>query len=117
MSDQMETPIKILPSAPAVAPFDIQKRIEELHNYLDPKSSNYQPEHQHINIRAVIKLYQEGKIDGVEQVFIKDGKLIPRKEIATGPSAPWIEGLFHQMAQKYSYGHGAFGNNFHEVME
>jgi hypothetical protein len=47
-------------------PSDVQKRIQQLRSYLDPNDSNYQPEQQHTNIKAVIKLYEDGKIDGVE---------------------------------------------------
>jgi hypothetical protein len=58
-------------------PFDVQKRIQQLRGYLDPNNSNYQPEQQHTNIKAAIRLYEDGEIDGVEQVFIKDGKPCP----------------------------------------
>jgi hypothetical protein len=68
---------------PLVEPFNIQKRIEELRSYLDPKE--LQPERQHTNIRAAIKLYENGQIDGTEQVFIKDGKIVTKKEIFEGP--------------------------------
>src|SRR5271168_3335198 len=61
-------------------PFDVQKRIQRLRSYLDPNDPNYQPEQQHTNIKAAIKLYEDEKIDGVEQVFIKDGKLVPEEE-------------------------------------
>jgi hypothetical protein len=47
-------------------PSDVQKRIQQLRSYLDPNDPNYQPEQQHTNIKAVIKLYEDGKIDGVE---------------------------------------------------
>jgi hypothetical protein len=60
----METTIEFSPAIPSPAPFDIQKRIQELRSYLDPNNPNYQPEQQHINIKAAIKLYEDGKIDG-----------------------------------------------------
>ena len=75
----MEATIKCSPAIPIPLPFDVQKRIQELRSYLDPKDPNYQPEYQHINIRAAIKLYEEGKIDGMEQVFIKDRKDCPKR--------------------------------------
>src|SRR5271155_5685707 len=96
-------------------PFDVQKRIQRLRSYLDPNDPNYQPEQQHTNIKAVIKLYEDGKIDGVEQVFIMDGKVVPEKEIFRGRSWSWSEGRCHQLVQKHAYGHGPFGVNFHEV--
>jgi hypothetical protein len=108
----MDTPIKILPTIPLVEPFNIGKRIEELRNYLDPKHSSYQPERQHNNIRAAIKLYERGQIDGTEQVFIKDGKIVTKKEIFEGPPCSWIEGMFHQFAQKHAYGPGALNTSF-----
>jgi len=111
----MESTIKFLPAIPIVEPFDVQKRIQELRGYLDPNNPKYQPEQQHINIKAAIKLYEDGKIDGVEHVFIMDGKVIPRQEISKGSSYCWFEGRIHQLAQKHAYGHGPFGANFHEV--
>jgi hypothetical protein len=111
----MDTTIKWLPAIPCPEPFDIQKRIQQLRGYLDPNDPNYQPEQQHTNIKAAIKLYEDGKIDGVEQVFIKDGKLVPKKEIFKGGAWCWNEGICHQYAQKHAYGHGLFGVNFHEV--
>ena len=95
--------------------FDIEKRIQELRGYLDPNNPTYQPEQQHTNIKAAIKLYEDGKIDGWEHVFIKDGKVVPEEEIFTGKAWSWSEGIWHQFAQKHAYGHGTFGVSFHEV--
>jgi hypothetical protein len=111
----MEATIKWLPSIPCPVPFDVQKRIQQLRSYLDPNDSNYQPEQQHKNIKAAIKLYEDGKIDGVEEVFIKDGKLVPKQEIFKGGAWCWNEAIGQQYAQKHAYGHGPFGVNFHEV--
>jgi len=111
----METTIEFAPAIPFPAPFDVQKRIQELRGYLDPNNPHYQPERQHINIKAVIVLYEDGKIDGVKQVCIMDGKVVPEKEIFKGPSCSWCEGICHQFAQKHTYGNGPFGANFHEV--
>ena len=104
------TPVVQLPD-----PFDVKKRIQELRSYLDPKGPDYQPENQHINIKAAIKLYEEGKIDGIQKVFIKDGKIVPEEETFKGPSPSFIEGIFHQFAEKHAYGHGPFGVEHHEV--
>src|SRR5271170_6954703 len=103
----MEATIKWLPGIILPTSFDVQKRIQELHGYLDPNDPTYQPKQQHTNIKAAIKLYEDGKIDGVEQVFIKDGKVVPKKEIFKGGSWCWNEGQWHQFAQKETYGHGA----------
>ena len=99
----MEATIEFSPAIPLPAPFDVQKRIQELRSYLDPNNPNYQPEQQHTNIKATIKLYEDGKIDGMEQVFIKDGKIVPKEEIFKGPSMSMSEGRFHQFAGGQAY--------------
>jgi hypothetical protein len=81
---------------PNPVPFDVQKRIQQLRSYLDPKDPNYQPEQQHTNIKAAIKLYEDGKIDGEEEVFIKDGNLVPEQEIFKGGACCWNEGICHR---------------------
>jgi hypothetical protein len=111
----MEATIKWLPAISNPVPFDVPKRIQQLRGYLDPNDSTYQPKQQHTNIKAAIKLYEDGKIDGVEQVFIKDGKLVPKEEIFKGGAWCWNEGIWHQYPQKHAYGHGPFGAGFHEV--
>jgi hypothetical protein len=90
----MEATIEFAPAIPFPVPFDVQKRIQELRGYLDPNNPHYEPERQHINIKAAIKLYEDGKIDGVEQVFIMDGKVVPKEKIFKGPSCSWSEGSF-----------------------
>ncbi|KIN04941.1 hypothetical protein OIDMADRAFT_50774 [Oidiodendron maius Zn] len=110
----MEPSIKFLPAIPNPVPFDIQKRIQQLRSFLDPNNVHYQPERQHINIKAVIKLYEDGKIDGVNRVHVMDGEVVPEEKIFKGPSCSWTEGIFHQFAQKQAYGHGSFGPDFHE---
>ena len=76
-------------------------------SYLDPNNPNYQPEYQHTNIGAAIKLYEEGKIDGMERVYIKDGEIVSREEACKGPSPSIVEGRGHQLAEKHAYGHWA----------
>jgi hypothetical protein len=71
-------------------PFDVSKRIQELRGYLDPTNPDYQPERQHINIKAAIKLYEDGKIDGVQQVSIMNEKVVPRDEILKDPFVPGL---------------------------
>src|ERR1700733_5607691 len=105
----MEVTAEFSPAIPFPEPFNVQKRIQELRGYLDPNSPSYQPEQQHTNIKAAIKLYEDGKIDGMEQVFIKDGKIVPEDEIFKGPSWSICEGRCHQFAEKQAYGHGSFG--------
>jgi hypothetical protein len=110
----METTIKWMPVYQP-PPFDVQKRIRQLRGYMDPNSPECEPKEQHTNIKAVIKLYEDGEIDGVQEVFIMDGKIVPKKEIYTGKAWCWAEGMRHQFAQKQTYGHGPFGVNSHEV--
>jgi hypothetical protein len=111
----MEATIKFLPAIPLPVPFDVQKRIQELRGYLDPNNPHRQPEQQHTNIKAAIKLYEDGKIDGVEEVFVMGGKVVPEEEIFRGGSWTWSEGTSYQLAEKHAYGHGPFGVNFHEA--
>jgi hypothetical protein len=116
MEDKIDySKIEFTPVVQMPEPFDVKKRIQELRSYLDPKSPDYEPEDQHINIKAAIKLYQEGKIDGIQEVFIKDGKIVPEEETFKGPSPSFIEGICYQFAEKEAYSHGSFGVKHHEV--
>jgi hypothetical protein len=110
-----ETTVIFSPAIPLPKPFDVKQRIQELRGYLDPKDPFYQPKQQHTNIKAAIKLYEDGKIDGVEEVFIKDGKLVPEEETFKGGSWSWNEGVCHQYAQKHADDHGTFGTSYHEA--
>ena len=98
------TNIKWLPAIPLSRPFDVQERIEELRSYLDPNNPFYQPERQHVNIKAIIKLYEDGKIDGINEVSVLDGKIISREERSKGPLCSWTEKTCYQLSQKYGYG-------------
>jgi hypothetical protein len=62
-------------------PFDIKGHILYLHEFLDPNSPNYKGKEQHKNIQAIIKLYEEQKIDGVNMVYIVDTKIVSKKEM------------------------------------
>ena len=101
----MKATIEFSPGIPIpAAPSDVQKRIQQLRSYLDPSDPNYQPEQQHTNIKAAIKLYEDEEIDGVEQVFIKDGKLVPEEEIYKGGAWCRNEGIWHQYAHRQAIG-------------
>jgi hypothetical protein len=104
----MEATIEFSPVIPLPIPFDVEERIQELRDYLDPNNPDYQPEQQHTNIKAAIRLYEDGKIDGVEHVFIVDGKVVPEDEIYTTPSWTWFEGTCYQFAEKHAYDHGPY---------
>lgn len=81
----------------------------QLRTYLDPNHPDYQREYQHVNIKAAIRLYEEGKIDGTQSVYLSDGKIVSREEALKGPYPCACEGGTHyQVAQNFSYGHGPF---------
>ena len=87
MSDKIE----FSPAIPWTAPFDVQKRIQELRGYLDPKNPWYECEQQHVNIKAAIQLYEDGIIDGSEEVFIMEGKVVTEQEMFGGSAWAWVE--------------------------
>ncbi|KFY81690.1 hypothetical protein V500_11186 [Pseudogymnoascus sp. VKM F-4518 (FW-2643)] len=88
------------PAIPIPFVFDVQARIKALQSYLDPNNPDYQPERQHENIRAVIKLYEEGKIDGLKRTTIIDGKIAHFEEAFTSKTGSWIEGPFDAQRQE-----------------
>jgi hypothetical protein len=55
----MSNTIEFSPAIPWPEPFDVQKRIQELRGYLDPKNTQYERKEQHANIRAAIQLYED----------------------------------------------------------
>jgi hypothetical protein len=77
MANRIEfSPAILLPTV-----FGVQKHIQPLRGFLDPNNPQYQPEQQHINIRAAIKLYEDGKIDGLQHVYMMEGKIVTRQEV------------------------------------
>lgn len=83
------------PAIPIPFVFDVQARIKALQGYLDPSNPDYQPERQHVNIRAAIKLYEEGKIDGLQRTTIIDGKIARFEDAFTSKTGSWIEVTFY----------------------
>jgi hypothetical protein len=61
----MAPKIEFSPAMPLPPVFDVQERIKQLYRYLDPEDPQYERKEQHTNIKAAIKLYEEGKIDGL----------------------------------------------------
>lgn len=94
--------------------FDIEARIKELRAQLEPGYPLFVPDYQHVNLRAAIKLYEEGKIKG-ERVFLKEGQIVSEEEALKGDKPYAVEGFFFQRPNKCSYGHGPVGVNCHEV--
>jgi len=113
----MSNKIEFLPAIPWVEPFDVQKRIQELRGYLDPKNPEYEPREQHANIKAAIQLYEDGKIDGSGVVCIMKGKVVTEQEMFEGTTWAWVEETCCQFAEKFAYGHGTLGASYHEVTE
>ncbi len=112
----MDKPVIWLPRNPCPpVPFDVKARIEQLRSYLDPNNSHYQRPQQHENIKAVIRLYEEGKINGVDSVYVQRGKIIALEDILKNPGSIWAEGMSYQRVQKCTYGHGPFDDTTHEV--
>jgi hypothetical protein len=70
---------------------DVQTRIQELRGYLDPKNPQYERKEQHTNIKAAIQLYEDGKIDGEEEVCIMEGKVVTKQEVFNGTAWAWVE--------------------------
>ena len=122
----MANKIEFSPAIPIPLVFDVQKRIQELRSYLDPNNPQFQPKQQHANIKAAIKLYEDGKIDGLQQVHIMEGKVVTEEEMFKASAWAWgevhsfkslpsvrthltnrlkLQGMRHQFAQKFAYGH------------
>ena len=87
----MPDKIEFSPAIGWPVPFDVQKRIQELRGYLDPKNPQYERKEQHANIKAAIKLYEDGKIDGLQQVHIMEGKIVTEEEMFKGSAWAWGE--------------------------
>lgn len=71
--------VEFAPAIPIPYVVDVKERIKELESFLNPNNPKYEPERQHTNIRAAIKLYEEGKIDGIQHTFIADAKSLHLK--------------------------------------
>jgi hypothetical protein len=85
----MAKQIEFSPAMPIPRVFDVQGRIQVLRDCLDPKHHLYQPEQQHVNIKAVIKLYEDEKIDGIQEVYIMEGKVVTKEEARNRPAGAW----------------------------
>jgi hypothetical protein len=81
--------IEFAPAIPIPLVFDVQERIQQLRSYLDPKHPYYHAE-QKVNIEAVIKLYEEKKIDGIQEVHVMEGKVVTEEEANNCPGWVWV---------------------------
>ena len=85
----MAEQIEFSPAMPFPRVFDVQRHIQVLRDCLDPKHPLYQPEQHHVNIKAVIKLYEEKKIDGIQEVWVMEGKVVTEEEAMNRPRGTW----------------------------
>lgn len=112
----MDKPVVWLPAYPCPpVPFDVKTRIKELRCHLDPKHAYYEDPLQHQNIEAVIRLYEEGKINGVDTVYVQRGKIISWEDILKDPGPVWLEEISYQRVQNCVYDHGPFEHGSHGV--
>ena len=86
----MAKQIEFSPAIPIPLVFDVQGRIQQLCGYLDPKHPMYQPEQQHVNIKAIIKLYEDKKLDGIQEVWLVEGKVVTEEEADNRPGSVWV---------------------------
>ena len=87
----MAKQIEFSPAIPIPLVFDVEEHIKQLRNCLDPKHPFYQPKEQHVNVKAVIKLYEEKKIDGFQEVWLIDGKVVSEEEAEKRTGFAWHE--------------------------
>ncbi|KAI9849944.1 MAG: hypothetical protein M1837_000158 [Sclerophora amabilis] len=71
--------------------FDVEGRIKRLKEYLDIANPTYQRPEQHVNIRAAIRLYENGELDGIRQVEIMNGKIVTQKAALESLDWVWLE--------------------------
>ncbi|KAI9862715.1 MAG: hypothetical protein M1813_004211 [Trichoglossum hirsutum] len=83
--------ITFAPAFPMPFVFDVEERLQQLHSYLEPGNPMYQPEPQHINIKAAINLYKEGKIDGLQRVYIMNGEVSTEEAALNAMTWVWTE--------------------------
>lgn len=69
------------PLIPIPTIFQVKERIRQLQDGLNPSSPFYEREGQHMNIRALIKLYGSGQmLDNSRECWILKGKVVSREE-------------------------------------
>ncbi|OBT80673.1 hypothetical protein VF21_00361 [Pseudogymnoascus sp. 05NY08] len=108
--------IKFTPAIPFPDEFVAEKRVKQLHEFLDVTNEKYQPTTQHANILSAINAYETGLINGTTRTFFVNGKVVSQEEALKGYGHIWIEqGVALQMSSKWAYGNGVFGPKHHEV--
>jgi hypothetical protein len=84
--DTPAKPIVFSPGIPFPRPFDVEGHVKVLRDSLDPKHPLHLPKHR-ANILTLIKLYEEGKLDSTQEVWLVDGKIITEEE---AHHRPWV---------------------------
>jgi hypothetical protein len=84
--DTPAQPIVFSPAIPFPRPFDVEGHIKVLRDSLVPQHPLHLPKHR-ANILALIKLYEEGNLDGTQEAWLVDGKIITEEEAY---NRPWV---------------------------
>ncbi|KAI4152914.1 MAG: hypothetical protein LQ340_002622 [Diploschistes diacapsis] len=95
----------------------MEERISGLKRTLDPNDFLYAPK-QAKNVEAVIRLYEEGKLQIGEEVWISDGVIVQKEEFEHSTKHCFVENassVRYQLAAKAAYGHGPYANS-HELL-
>lgn len=83
--------IKFTPAIPFPDEFVVEKRVKQLHEFLDVTNETYQPPTQHANILSAINAYETGLINGTTRTFFVNGKVVSQEEALKGHGHIWIE--------------------------
>ncbi|MCJ1426613.1 hypothetical protein MMC29_004516 [Sticta canariensis] len=91
-SDPVYHPLAFGPILPVPIEDCVKRRIHALKLFLDPDSEYYQQEGQHPNIRAVLKMYENGElVDNRKGTWLMNGQVVTKEEATGGKSWAWVE--------------------------
>lgn len=82
--------------------FDPNARITFLQSLLVETNPYYQPPRQHENIKAAIKMYESGVLNGDTKVLIAGGKIVSQKEALECDLPVWGEVSCHVISKSQS---------------
>jgi hypothetical protein len=112
----MANKIEFSPAIPIPLVFDVQKRIQELRSYLDPNNPNYQPEQQHINIKAAIKALR-GRGDRRVAASRHNGRKSGHSRGGVQRTCVGLgRGTFFQVPPFYKNSSNEWGSNYRECI-
>ena len=75
--------------------FDVQARVSQLEDFLNPNSSAFHRKEQHENIKKVIQLYQEGFLPTDDWTWVTKGHVVSKAEVDKGLGWVWFEVFLH----------------------